>query len=310
MSDSINRRSFIKATTVMGASTLLAGSPLRLMQDFAFAAGSVDIAAVKGTDYFKNTIAAVEILGGMKKFVTPQSTVGLLINSPWDHPGSFVTPEVTLAAVRMCLDAGAKEVGVFKSISSSYWRRSPLSANFQDEINSLRSMDGDHTEVSIPQGRSLKDANVARALLDCDVFINISIAKDHTGTQFSGTMKNMMGASAYSTNWYFHHGSGSITSYGDVEFLSQCIADLNLVRKPDLCILDGTEILKTNGPGGPGKLLKPQKVFAGVDRVAMDAYGAGLLGLDPADIHMIRMAHEHGLGEYDLSRLQIQEATV
>jgi hypothetical protein len=65
------------------------------MQKHAFAEGNVDIAAVKGDDYFKNTIKAVEILGGMSKFVSKQSKVGLLINSPWEHPGSYVRPEIT-----------------------------------------------------------------------------------------------------------------------------------------------------------------------------------------------------------------------
>lgn len=306
----ISRRTFIKKSAVLGASTLLAGSAAGWVPKLTFAESNVDIASVKGADYYQNTIKAVEMLGGIGKFVSKQSRVGLLINSPWRHPGSYVTPEITLATIQMCLDAEAKEIGVFKSISSPYWRRSPLSQRFQEEIRNIRDIGGHYTEVSIPHGRSLKKAEIARGLLDCDVFINISIAKDHTGTRFSGTMKNMMGATSGSTNSFFHHGSGKRGGYyDDIEFLSQCIADVNLVRKPDLCILDGTEILKTNGPGGPGKLLKPQKVFAGVDRVAMDAYGASLIGIHPEDIRMIQMAHEHGLGEIQLSQLRIQEVT-
>jgi len=68
---------------------------------------------VNGSDYFKNTVKAVETLDGIGKVVSNQSRVGLLINSPWRHTGSCVTPEITLAAIRMCLDAGAKQIGVF-----------------------------------------------------------------------------------------------------------------------------------------------------------------------------------------------------
>lgn len=307
MSDFISRRSFIKGTTLLGASSLIAESPIKWMENLAYAEAKMDIAAVKGTNTLENTIAAVDALGGMGRFVAKQSRVGLLINSPWRHPGSYVTPEIPLAVVRMCLDAGAKEVGVFKSVDNSYWRRSPLSGNFGEEIKRITDMAGDFTEVAIPAGKSLKKAEVLKNLMDCDVFINISIAKDHTGTRFSGTMKNMMGATSGSTNGFFHHGSGASGSYDDVEFLSQCIADLNLVRKPELCILDGTEVLKTNGPAGPGNLLKPQKVIAGVDRVAMDSYGARLIGVDPQEVRMIQMAQEHGLGESRLDRLQIRE---
>ncbi len=248
MPESITRRSFLKGSTVLGVSSILGGSALGWMQKLAFAEGKVDIAAVKGDDYFNNTIKAVEILGGMGKFVSKQSKVGLLINSPWEHPGSYVRPEITLAVIQMCRDAGAKEIGVFKNLGNAYWRRSVLSEKFSDEVKRIRSLEGGYTEVSIPQGRTLKKAEIAKGLLDCDVFINIPIAKDHTGVRFTGTLKNMMGATSSGTNRFFHHGSGRLGYYDDVDFLSQCIADVNLVRKPDLCIFDGTEMITTNGP--------------------------------------------------------------
>jgi len=135
--------------------------------------------------------------------------VGLLINSPWDHPGSYVKPEITLAVIRMCRDAGAKEIGIFKSLGNAYWRRSALSEKFRDEVKSIRFLGGGYTEVSVPRGRSLKRAEIAKGLLDCDVFINIPIAKDHTGVRFTGAMKNMMGATSSGTNGFFHSGSGT-----------------------------------------------------------------------------------------------------
>ena len=275
-----------------------------------FADVNVDIAAVKGTDYFKNTIKAVEILGGMPKFVSKQSNVGLLINSPWKYPGSYVNPEITLAVIRMCLDAGAKEIGVFKNLDNSYWSRSALSEKFPDEVKVIRFLGDEFVNVSVPQGRTLKKAEIAKGLLDCDVLINVPVAKNHAGVRFTGTMKNMMGATSRSTNRFFHAGSGASGSYDDVEFLSQCIADVNLLRKPDLCIFDGTQMITTNGPQGPGKLITPQKVFAGVDRVAMDVYGANLLGIKGEEVRTTRMAHEQELGKINLSSLQIQEISI
>jgi uncharacterized protein (DUF362 family) len=307
MSESTTRRTFIKESTALGVTSILSGSIAGWIHSSAFATTTVDIVAVQGADYFQNTIKAVELLGGMEKFVAKQSRVGLLINSPWDNPGSYVRPDITLAVIRMCHEAGAKEIGVFKDLSSGYWKRSGLAEKFRDEIQGITSIGGDHTEVSIPRGRSLKKAVVAKALLDCDVFINIPVAKDHSGLGFTGTLKNMMGLTSFTTNMFFHHGSGTLGWYDDVDFLAQCIADVNLVRKPDLCIFDGTEVLATNGPRGPGKIIKPQKVFAGVDRVALDVYGANLLGLKGDEIRTAQMAHEHGLGQIDLARLRIEE---
>ena len=201
ITEPMGRRPFIKASAVLGAASVLGSNGLGYMNKLAFAKDKVDIAAVKGADYFKSTIEAVEIPGGTSKFVSKQSKVGLLINSSWQNPGSYVKPEITLAVIRMCLDAGAKEIGVFKKLGNSYWRRSPLSERFRDEIKGVRYLSGDYTEVSLPQGRSLKKAEIAKSFLDCDVFINIPIAKDHTGVRFTGTMKNMMGRHVPQYQW-------------------------------------------------------------------------------------------------------------
>ena len=61
---------------------------------------------------------------------------------------------------------------------------------------------------------------------------------------------------------------------------------------------------------GPGELIKPLKVIAGVDRVAVDAYCATLLGLKGEDLVQIRKAYEKKLGEIDLKKVKIQEIKV
>ncbi|MBA7664025.1 hypothetical protein ES703_72075 [subsurface metagenome] len=139
-----------------------------------------------------------------------------------------------------------------------------------------------------------------------DFFINMPITKDHAGNKFTGTMKNLMGLNFRVNNRTFHK-EGWRTEQSAIEHLDQCIADLNTVIKPTLCVVDATEFITTNGPFGPGKLIKPQKVVAGVDRVAVDAYCSTLWGLEPEDIIMINKGYEHGLGEIDLQKVAVQE---
>jgi hypothetical protein len=86
-SEPISRRSFIKRSAVLGASSILAGSAVGWMPKLAFAEAKADITAVKGANYFQNTIKAVELLGGMGKFVSKQSKVGLLINFRYAEDG-------------------------------------------------------------------------------------------------------------------------------------------------------------------------------------------------------------------------------
>ena len=93
----------------------------------------------------------------------------------------------------------------------------------------------------------------------------------------------------------------------DLEHMEQCIADLNtVVRAPDLIVADATTILTSNGPFGPGDIATPQQVIAGTDRVAIDAYGATLLGLEGPQVAMIERSHRHGLGEIDLEAVQVK----
>jgi uncharacterized protein (DUF362 family) len=187
-----------------------------------------------------------------------------------------------------------------------------LFPTFKDELARVQS-DNNKTTIKIEKGKSLKEAEISKRLVDCDVLINMPIVKDHKGTKFTASMKNMMGACASSTNRFFHQGSGKggvlryFQYYNNIEFLSQCIADVHLVRKPDLCIVDATEFITTNGPNGPGELKRAQKIIAGPNCVSVDAYCATLLGFQPEDILMIQYASEHGIGERNLKRLTIKE---
>ena len=79
MTKKITRRSFIKKGTFLGAVSILGSSTLNLFSEHSmgrlFGGKVPDISVVKGVDYFNNTIKAVEMLGGMKRFVIPRGTI-------------------------------------------------------------------------------------------------------------------------------------------------------------------------------------------------------------------------------------------
>ena len=160
--------------------------------------------------------------------------------------------------------------------------------------------------VPIHSGKALKEARIMKEFFKSDVFINLPVTKDHAGSRFTGTMKNLMGLNSPVSNRTFHK-EGWMTEPGALEHLEQSIADLNTVIKPVLNIVDATEFITTNGPFGPGKLEKPQKIIAGMDRVAIDAYCTTLWGMKGEEIIMIRKGFEHGLGEIDLNKVGIKE---
>jgi uncharacterized protein (DUF362 family) len=268
-----------------------------------------DLAVVTGTDPFIAVNKGLEALGGIKKYVSAGSSVGLLINAPtwWKKPGSYTHPEVVLAVILACLDAGAKEIQYLIDPAADFWKRTPLAAKYEKEIGAVKKCSGNYVETTVAKNKTLKKTSAVKEFLDCDVFINLPIIKHHVGVGMSGNLKNLMGVNANASNQFFHAGSGAKGEYDDVPFLAQCVADLNTLRKPDLCIADATEFLLTNGPAGPGELRKPNKVILGADPVAVDAYGAPLVNLKAADVLMITKSVEWGIGRMDLTKLAIKE---
>lgn len=313
MAKKITRRTFIKETTAIGATSLIGGSLITGSSSLLSAEEKVDISVVKGKDYLKSTLMAVEKLGGMKKFVPKGSRVAILPNAQRNNPGVYTSPDVVRAVVRMCKEAGAKEINCLSWLPVENWEKTGLKQAVEEEGAKLVLVDRKDESlfkpVPVKNGKALKEARVMAEFLKNDVFINMPITKDHAGNKFTGTLKNLMGLNSPMNNRTFHK-KGWTKDINSITHLDQSIADLNLVMKPDLCIVDATEFITTNGPFGPGKIIKPMKIVAGTDRVAIDAYCCTLWGLEAKDIIMINKAYEHKLGEMDLKKVHIKEFTV
>lgn len=312
MAKKIRRRDFLEKSAKVGLSAAFGGSLIPPFSQGPILHASekeeVEISVVAGSDYLENTIKAVNLLGGMEKFVPKNSRVAILPNTQSRHPGTYTKPEIIRAVIRMCKEAGAKEVNCLSWLSTKAWEATGLGKAVKEEGTNLKIVAREESlfkTISIPKGKALKEAKIMRELFENDIFIDMPITKDHAGNKFTGTMKNLMGLDFPRINRFFHTGDAEHAD--DIEHLDQCIADLNTIIEPDLCVVDATELITTNGPFGPGKLAKPLKVVAGVDRVAIDAYCCTLWGMEGKDIVMIKRGHEHGLGEIDLDKVKIKQ---
>lgn len=273
-----------------------------------------DLVVVTGSKYFDSAVIAVGMLGGMEKFVPKGSKVGLLINSDFEDKGVYVNPDISIAVIKMCFDAGAKDVVFIQAVQEEYWKRSSIYEQYKDMIHKCINTEANRfpaqfdskyfAKTQIPDAVSLKESEVVKVLFDCDVFINVPIAKHHAVTNLTCALKNIMGINTRASNVHMHIGGKTRT---DLDWFAQCIADLHLVKKTDLCIVDATEFIITNGPSGPGEMRKLDKVVAGSDIVAIDAYCSGLLDYSIDDVLAIDKAYKHGLGEKDLSKVNIVE---
>jgi uncharacterized protein (DUF362 family) len=322
MKTKITRRSFLKTSAAAGASTLLGPGALAGAEKVVdgHPATRPDLIALTGSSYYDNTVQAVEALGGMANFVARGSKVVLNLNAIRKHPGTIVHPDVTLAVVRMCRQAGAATISIPKPLAPGYWQRTNRTAEHQSDIDFLsisnRVFDRKTREetgvrfkkVSLPRGVALKEAYVDEQLLAADVVINLPIAKHHFGTGFTGSLKNAMAFSPYKpTNLFMHRKGADEKAEEDFDHLSRCIADLNTLRTPDLTVLSAIEFLTNNGPFGPGDIDRADTIVASLDPVAVDAYAARFLKRPAEDILMIRYADELGIGSMKLGGMRIEE---
>ncbi|MCF8378153.1 MAG: DUF362 domain-containing protein [Bacteroidales bacterium] len=317
MTKGITRRNFIKDSSKAGIA--IAGvSSIPGLSSCSVFKSPADIVVVQGEDYFGNTLEALEMLGGIEKFVPKGSNVGLLINSDFENFGTYVNPDIAIAVVKELVKAGASEITCLQVVKDEYWKRSRHYEKFKDQINSLRQVetntfpaefnDKDFVIIdNIDRGKSLKETEVVKKWLECDVFVNLAISKHHMTTLLTGALKNIMGVSTRKANVTFHLGSGE---RNDPEYIAQCIADQNALRKTDLCIIDSTEFILDNGPSGPGTLEKLQKIVAGTDIVALDALTCTYLGYSHDEILTVVKAHEIGIGDMHFEKLNIIEQTI
>lgn len=278
--------------------------------DTTAAAGLHDLAIARG-DAKVAVARALQALGGMERFVRPDQVVVIKPNASFPVPpawGATTHPDVLSAVIESALAAGARRVlvvdhtmGQTAEDSERAFRR----CGAQDAVAifpkaRLVSLDDPaaYAEIAVPNGRVLRTIRVPLLLSKADVFINLPKAKSHAATGVSLGLKNLMGLI------WDRHVFHSATD------IHEAIADLATVLRPDLTILDATQVLLTGGPAGPGEVAAPGVIVAGVDPVAVDAWGVGLAAWDrrtwaPDQIGYLRRAAELGVGSLKLDEKRI-----
>ena len=219
-------------------------------------------------------------------------------------------PDVVKEIALMCNEAGASNILIadYPLFDSDVClKRSGILDTCKDLENTRvigASKDSDRffKDTEFPDAKKMSRNGVFQEALKVDTIIAVPVAKSHTATGVSLAMKGMMGLV-----W---DRAGMHT-----KDLSSSIVDLCSVLKADLTVIDGTRVLSTNGPRGPGKVLKEDTVIASKDMVAADAFAVSRFKwygkrYRPAQVQYIREAHERGLGRMDIEKLSIKEIQI
>jgi len=268
------------------------------------------VSLVKGRDVDAMVRRAIEAIGGVEALVSPDSKVLIKPNVGFNRPEAVTSPEVLRAVIQIVKDAGPREIIVAESAVRGY----NTSSNFEvtgvaDVVRGLgiRLVDLDKSSEVVKVkalGRLLGEVSIFRLAYDADVIISVPKLKRHSQAIVTISMKNMMGILPGDQKGMFH-----------VLGLQQCIADLNTVFRPDLAIVDATEVMTVSGPG-MGRMVPGEAILASRDPVALDLIAAEYLfrlegnesPLETAlNVPHIKLAAELGIGINDPSRIRVIE---
>ena len=307
----MQRRDFIKLGFAVGAGfslkTLSGLFPVAYADEVPASTGTPALVAVRGGDRVAMLDAALAALGGIAAFVKPGQSVVIKPNCGWDKGPELSAnthPSLVGHMVKLCKQAGASKVVVFDHTCDN-WQLSYRNSGIQDAVEAAggemisgadESLYRDHDN---PAARNLKHAKVHSAILDSDVFINMPVLKHHGGARMTACMKNAMGL-VWDRGFFHSHD------------LHQCIADSVLLRRADLNVLDAYAPMLRNGPKGKdaNDLIHTQALLAGTDIVAVDAAASKLLGNADGDVRHIDLAASMGLGEKDLTKVNIRRISL
>jgi uncharacterized protein (DUF362 family) len=300
----MDRRTFIKLAALTGAGLSLPNG-LNVLAEAAETAVRPDLVVAHGASPEKIVMAALDAMGGIKKFISRGDIVVIKPNIGWDRTpeqAGNTNPEVVAAVVKLCFEAGAKKVKVFDRPVNDP-RRCYVQSGIAPAVTALGAeadyVDERKFKDMVINGQALKSWPLYADIFEADKVINIPIAKHHGLAKLTMSMKNWMGVMGGSRRQIHQK-------------LDESLVDLSMKIKPTLTILDAIRILTANGPQG-GSLADVKKldtIIVGVDPVAIDSYGATLFGMKGSDLGYVTIGHKLGLGQMDLNKLRIRKIQV
>ncbi len=265
-----------------------------------------DLGIAHGVDMNAMVRGAIDAIGGIRRFVNPGEIVLIKPNVAFERAaalGATTHPEVLGALIRVVFEAGASEVRVadnpIESPESCFAKSGVQRAAVEAGARVYLPSPGDFELLSTPGAKWIERWPFFwRPFVGVHKVIGVAPVKDH----------NLCHASMTTKNWYGLLGGRRNQFHQDIHGI---ITDLARMMRPTFVLLDGTRVLFRSGPTGGSldDVRSGQTVVASTNSLAADAYGwdALLLRKDKDKPAYLGMATESGLGDWDYSKLVLEE---
>ncbi len=261
-----------------------------------------------GSNFYRAFVEALDDIGealisrGDRVLIKPN-----LVEPAATDSGQITTPEVIEAVARYCLDCGASRVVIGEGPSyyqpQSYLRKCFTRTGVSDVASRLGTKWVLFDEHPYRTFRRVSDwtpneFRVTEFAFTCDKFINLPVLKTHYLTTVTLAMKNLKGCLKREDKPLFHQRE-----------LSRAIVELCKIVRPTINVIDctprtvvrqlGVDYAEGVRESGGGLLITSP------DIVATDAVGCALMGIDPLEVRTVALGDEAGLGESDLTQIDI-----
>jgi uncharacterized protein (DUF362 family) len=285
----------------------------------------------------------LSLLGGLGSVIEEGDRVFVKVNGTMARPrsdGAVVDVRVLWAVVEEAYAAGSSEVAVGDAAvleqGGTLHIFEHLGYKEMAESTGARLIDLNlppFARVRVPGGGlAYRSLLVREELRAYDVVLNVAKMKNHSAGGVTLGLKNMFGMTPMNPIMGFTKNSfhGTVPEKELVEDtpqdelarqyaseflrsrpsgqshdkLARAIVDHNLTFPSSLVVIDGVIGMEGDGPWN-GEPIQANVLVAGCDLLATDVVAAHLMGYDPECIPLFWYASEAGLGELDLSSVQL-----
>ncbi len=239
-----------------------------------------EVAFVMTSDRTEGVRKAIDLLGinpvaGKSVFLKPN------FNSSDPAPAS-THPDVLRTTIGKLREMGAQEISLGDRSGMGETQKVMETIGVYDmgtelgfEVIDFGSMSSsDWVMINPPDSHWKVGFPIARPCIAADALVQTCCLKTHAyGGHFTMSLKNSVGMVATGLAGY---GNQFMDELHTSSHQRKMIAEINTAYTTALIILDGVEAFTAGGPA-KGRLVAPEVVLAGTDRIAIDAVGVALL---------------------------------
>jgi len=253
----------------------------------------------------ESILSAVNSLGGISQFVKPEDSVLIkpnLLSARSPEKRITTDPTFVMAVVEIVKEAGGRPV-IADSPPGIESFRLICERTGMEEI-------AQRTKVPLVELRKPRKGNTAKCLrfsslevsaeaLEADVIINLPKMKTHCQMLLSLGVKNIFGTviSREKAEWHYRTGL-------DRDTFATLLLDIHNTLNPDLTILDGVWGMEGHGPSG-GTPRNFGIIAASADALALDLSVSEMMGINPSDFPLYRVAKKHDLPQARVKNIEV-----